>query len=71
MVIYCVFNVLKFCVIKVKFMIWNLCKIFIMILFEGVIGLIGGSENFNNVGLLCIIISFFDIMIKIGFRKWK
>lgn len=71
MVIYCVFNVLKFCVIKVKFMIWNLCKIFIMILFEGVIGLIGGSENFNNVVLLCIIISFFDIMIKIGFRKWK
>lgn len=50
MVIYCVFNVLKFCVIKVKFMIWNLCKIFIMILFEGVIGLIGESENFNNVG---------------------
>lgn len=38
---------------------------------EVVTGLIGGSENFNNVGLLRIIISSLDIMIKIGLRKWK
>lgn len=38
---------------------------------QGVTGLIGGSENFNNVGLLRIIISSLDIMIKIGLRKWK